>query len=485
MNAEDQRLDSCRSACDSVEQVLKDLRPGSAFRMRQAQLVADEAAGLIADELEGPSHASPDSDWTMHLDDLRRSREVPFSPPTRSPRPLSPDVPAMPVSPSAASGAVGGNDPSSAPTLESKDVMRHMVAAMLAENEAMEQDRAGKRRMAIKSYAECRRSLAAAISCCPEDAEDSHKLVQHRKEVGSRLKYLRNLADFEEAVPIDSHIQPVELSCQVFSLSDGESSVEAEPEKPAELVRVEKATKKKKKEPLKDSSKRELRKDEDWKSIAACAAMGAGALTVGISGALAGGLIVLTGTAAASVGALAGVGGAVAGAHVAARDDAVGTAARKAGSLAVAQAEKAKQVASEGKEKVKGASAESVRASLLQTASEASSLLDARKASLATSSSDWKDKLTEARASLLDAAQQVSTGWASLLEGSSAESHGSRRRHRAASQHEKASRRSSARSSTVAASSRRSKLKESSAVEVSEPKQRTRASKTLKEREFV
>jgi len=520
MNAEDQRLESCRSACDSVEQVLRDLRPGSSLRMRQAELVADKVAG--------PDENSEKETQLQAL--CPNSPEISFAPPTRRAQPLSVEPPALPFTPSAASRAGGGGqEPAeSLSTGDSQEVMRHVVAAMLAEKEAMEQDKAGKRRQAMKSYAECRRSLAAAILCCPQDHPDDHdKLLRHRKELGARLKYLRNLHDFEKAEPIDSQIQPVELSFQVFSLSDGESSAEepeylespkseftfaeeleslesaqsefvvaeepftfAAEEQSSELVRVDtlKKKKKKKREPRKDA----MGKDgEDWKMIAACAAMGASALTVGVSGALAGGLIALTGTAAASAGALAGVGGAVAGAQMATRDDAVGTAARKAGSLAVTNAEKAKQIAAAGAQKVKGTSAESVRTSLLETTSKASTLLQdfsqkSQKVSSSATSKNgndvFQDKLAEARKSLLGAAQQVSNGWAFFMDGS-AQQDLSQRRRRAASVHANASR-SAARSS--AAAPRRSKSKDASHTEAKpHRKVPTAKSKRLSESEFM
>lgn len=165
---------------------------------------------------------------------------------------------------------------------------------------------------------------------------------------------------------------------------------------------------------------------DSWKTVAACAAMGAGALTVGVTGGLAGGLIMLGGSsAAASAGALASIAGAAAGAHCAVRGDSVGAVARKAGSLAVEGAEKAGTLASEGAGKAgnlaNGAKHFSV-SSAVSVAACGKSVTDRLVNRISEVTTAVGDATGKAKASLFTTASHVSNTVTSLVEAAPASS---------------------------------------------------------------
>lgn len=165
---------------------------------------------------------------------------------------------------------------------------------------------------------------------------------------------------------------------------------------------------------------------DSWKTVAACAAMGAGALTVGVTGGLAGGLIVLGGSsAAASAGALASIAGAAAGAHCAIRGDSVGAVARKAGALAVEGAEKAGNLASKNAGKAGSLADEAKRFSVSSAVSVATcgkSVTDRLVNRISEVTAAVGDATGKAKASLLTTASHMSNTVTSLKEAAPASS---------------------------------------------------------------
>mmetsp|Transcript_15828 Transcript_15828/g.32074 ORF Transcript_15828/g.32074 Transcript_15828/m.32074 type:complete len:273 (-) Transcript_15828:50-868(-) len=180
--------------------------------------------------------------------------------------------------------------------------IQHVMAASAAENEAISLDRAGDVPAAIRSYEQCERELAAAVEAAlPAHAEDRPKLVQHRQEINDRLAHLRGLsAGSAPSLPVEQQIRAVELGMRATGAASSAASSAG-----------------------------------GAKTLAACAALGA-----------AGGFVVLGGVLGTS---LSIVGGAAGAAYVATRQDKLGDAARSAGGLAIAGAEKAKQLNEEHK----------------------------------------------------------------------------------------------------------------------------------------
>mmetsp|Transcript_55071 Transcript_55071/g.160724 ORF Transcript_55071/g.160724 Transcript_55071/m.160724 type:complete len:277 (-) Transcript_55071:67-897(-) len=179
--------------------------------------------------------------------------------------------------------------------------MQHVLAASAAEDQAIALDRAGDVPAAIKLYEQCERELAAAIDAAlPTHAGDQPKLVQHKQEISDRLAHLRSLKGKPSSIPVEQQIRAVELGMQATSAASSAASAAG-----------------------------------GVKTLAACAALGA-----------AGGFIVLGGVVGTSISL---VGGAAGAAYVATRNDKLGDAARSAGGVAIAGAEKAKQLNEEHK----------------------------------------------------------------------------------------------------------------------------------------
>lgn len=179
--------------------------------------------------------------------------------------------------------------------------MQHVLAASAAENEAISLDRAGDVAAAIARYEVCERELAAAIEAAlPAHADDRPKLITHRQEVNDRIAHLRGLRGASPTIPVEQQIRAVELGMRASGAATSAASSAG-----------------------------------GAKTLVACAALGA-----------AGGFVVLGGVLGTS---LSIVGGAAGVAYVATRQDKLGDAARSAGGMAIAGAEKAKQLNDEHK----------------------------------------------------------------------------------------------------------------------------------------
>lgn len=173
---------------------------------------------------------------------------------------------------------------------------RRVVSAAALENAGIELDRAGNVSAAIAKYEECERELAAAIAAAmPAHAEDHPKLVQHRSEVMNRIVHLKSLNGRPPTIPVEDQIKAVQLSMQAASAAQAAVGSAG-----------------------------------GVKTMAACAAMGAGA-----------GFLVLGGAVGATISI---VGGAAGAAYVATRNDKAGDAARAAGGVAIQGAQKAMEL---------------------------------------------------------------------------------------------------------------------------------------------
>uniref|UniRef100_A0A7S0FIQ9 MIT domain-containing protein n=1 Tax=Pyrodinium bahamense TaxID=73915 RepID=A0A7S0FIQ9_9DINO len=199
---------------------------------------------------------------------------------------------------------------------------QRVLAASVAENEAISLDRAGNVAAAIQRYEECERELSGAIGLAlPAHADDHPKLVQHRKEILDRIAHLKSLNGAAPTIPVEQQINAVQLGMQATGAASSAVSSAG-----------------------------------GAKTLAACAALGA-----------VGGFVVLGGTVGAG---LSIVGGAAGAAYVATRQDKLGDAARTAGSCAIAGVEKAKKLNDEHKVTAKIADAGSKAVTAAKTVDE-------------------------------------------------------------------------------------------------------------------
>eukprot|EP00927_Polykrikos_kofoidii_P053524 TRINITY_DN48134_c0_g1_i1.p1 TRINITY_DN48134_c0_g1~~TRINITY_DN48134_c0_g1_i1.p1 ORF type:complete len:916 (-),score=142.11 TRINITY_DN48134_c0_g1_i1:147-2894(-) len=77
----------------------------------------------------------------------------------------------------------------------------HVLAAMIAETEALELDAAGMGEAATEKFRECEIELGKAIdNAFPEHADDHPKLVEHREDILARIEHLVRVSSKEEAL---------------------------------------------------------------------------------------------------------------------------------------------------------------------------------------------------------------------------------------------------------------------------------------------
>merc|ERR1719181_275281 len=94
---------------------------------------------------------------------------------------------------------------------EADECVRRVMAASIAENEAIDLDRKNKRKEALAKYEESVRQFDAAIAAAlPKHREDQPKLVQHKGQVETRIATLRR--DPATAVPVQDQIKSVQLA---------------------------------------------------------------------------------------------------------------------------------------------------------------------------------------------------------------------------------------------------------------------------------
>lgn len=180
-------------------------------------------------------------------------------------------------------------------TNELDECVSRVMAASMAENEAIDLDRKGQRAAAIAKYEECVKEFNAAIAAAlPNHSEDRPKLMEHKAQVEARIATLK--ASPGTTVPVEDQIKSVQLAmCGASAANAAVSSAGG------------------------------------VKTMAAVAAVGA-----------VGGAIVLGSTVGLT--AIGAVGGAAGAAYAATRQDAVGDAARSVGGTAIKGVEKAQEL---------------------------------------------------------------------------------------------------------------------------------------------
>eukprot|EP00931_Biecheleriopsis_adriatica_P102107 TRINITY_DN77130_c0_g1_i1.p1 TRINITY_DN77130_c0_g1~~TRINITY_DN77130_c0_g1_i1.p1 ORF type:complete len:277 (+),score=76.66 TRINITY_DN77130_c0_g1_i1:108-938(+) len=182
---------------------------------------------------------------------------------------------------------------------EQDECKRLVISASVAENAAIDKDRAGDAAGAIKGYEECEGLLAQAIALAMPagHTEDHPKLVQHRREVLDRISHLKALGGKPATIPVEQQIRAVQLGMQATTAASHAASAAG-----------------------------------GYKQMAAVAAVGA-----------VGGAVVLGSTLGCFMTAGA-VGGAAVAGVAATRSDKVGEVARGVGALAVTGVEKAREI---------------------------------------------------------------------------------------------------------------------------------------------
>jgi len=219
--------------------------------------------------------------------------------------------------------------------------LKHVVAATLAEAEAVSLDRCGNFKRALRKYSECKQKLSVAIAATLDNhVEDQPKLVQHCRAISTRIKHLKAALQNESAPgPVEEDIHPVELGTfQVFALRDDDgNSTDLEPLE-AFALPLHQNLETQLSWSLRDSA-------EGVRAAIESAAVGAGNLTTTVAGSLAGGFIVLGGAARASANAANAFASEVAGtARPEAASAVVNGAALQAGRFASKVAESASEV---------------------------------------------------------------------------------------------------------------------------------------------
>ena len=108
--------------------------------------------------------------------------------------------------------------------MTSFNLSQALTEASIAEQRAMEADRAARVSEAINLYTESIDKLRYGLSLCPLNHPDAYPLQKHIAEIQNRLGYLSSLpVTAKPLIPLESHIFPVELSV-VSSSSQGGSS---------------------------------------------------------------------------------------------------------------------------------------------------------------------------------------------------------------------------------------------------------------------
>eukprot|EP00928_Gymnodinium_smaydae_P012543 TRINITY_DN14545_c0_g5_i1.p1 TRINITY_DN14545_c0_g5~~TRINITY_DN14545_c0_g5_i1.p1 ORF type:complete len:274 (+),score=89.48 TRINITY_DN14545_c0_g5_i1:77-898(+) len=170
-----------------------------------------------------------------------------------------------------------------------------VLAASALEGEAVELDRRGDRVQAAQRYEACLREFDAAIEAAKasgaQHAGDLEKLEEHRRQVRTRIEHLKSSE--AKTVPVEDQIKTVQLAMSGAASANAAASTAG-----------------------------------GVKQLAAIAAIGA----------VGGGIVLGSALGLTTIGVVGGAAGAT---ICATRADAVGDAARKAGSVAVAAGEKA------------------------------------------------------------------------------------------------------------------------------------------------
>lgn len=370
MNANDQRLLTCTSACESVVKVLEDLGLGWALRQAQEQTkeakddpslvkapkqrISEDSAAVECDHTSGTAWAmlnemqpapvvQPDTpnDQQWLQSELAKAEENLFHmqkryeaqvEETREVKKRAENERNTLLSDVARGGYASEYSPHVRPLVydladEDADActmydlaaddgtddmcLQHVLVAWTAERRAMDFDKDGDIPGALEMYKECEQELkAAAETAQTRHADDYHSLLEHRQNVLTRIDYLRGLDGTSPSIAIDQHIKAVELNMHAGA---SQSSCSQSLGSQTSSCETSQSTL----SPAKSNSK----------AVVACAMIGA-----------AGGLILGAPLAVAA--------GAVGGAYVATQKGVVGSAAQKVGKAATSSAEKAVQIPS-------------------------------------------------------------------------------------------------------------------------------------------
>lgn len=185
MNVRDQRLPTCRSACQSVEEVLADLGLSSALMHAKSE----ERKRLDAKRHNLAAFETAVCDVGCDVGPAVKPEEQPSKPPAE-----------------AADGIADGWG-------QSDQCVWHVLVASVAENAAMCLERDGEVDDALARYRECALELSKGIAeALPAHTNDLHSLVAHHQEVVARLAYLEGLNGEAPEIPIDQHIHTVQLN---------------------------------------------------------------------------------------------------------------------------------------------------------------------------------------------------------------------------------------------------------------------------------
>ena len=96
---------------------------------------------------------------------------------------------------------------------EAPDAARVATEAASLEQQAIDKDRSGDVTAALSLYNQAASKLSVAAAQLPVDHGDTKAILNHRLEVLRRIDYLQSLFPGQTPqVPIESHIQPVQLS---------------------------------------------------------------------------------------------------------------------------------------------------------------------------------------------------------------------------------------------------------------------------------
>jgi hypothetical protein len=245
---------------------------------------------------------------------------------------------------------------------ELDECVTRVMAASMAENEAIDSDRKNQRAEAIAKYEESVREYTAAIAAAlPNHSEDRPKLIEHKKQVESRIATLKSSPT--SAIPVEDQIKSVQLA--MAGASTANAAVQSA---------------------------------GGMKTMAACAGLGA-----------VGGAIILGGGLGLT--AIGAVGGAAGAAYVATRQDAVGDAARSAGNTALQGVAKAQEVNQKHQITTKIADAGSAAAAKAKAINEQHQITS--RISSATAGAVSKAKEIEAKHQVTD---KVASGFAKGLD---------------------------------------------------------------------
>jgi hypothetical protein len=105
------------------------------------------------------------------------------------------------------------------------DLSRILTEASAVEQNAFRCDREGSVAEALSLYYDTVSRLQQALSLCPFNDPDGVAIERHIGEIQNRISYLSSLSSSTKPmIPLESHIQPVQLSIPVSPTHSSEPS---------------------------------------------------------------------------------------------------------------------------------------------------------------------------------------------------------------------------------------------------------------------